>query len=393
MTNFLTRAKELQSDLIKYRRDIHRNPEVGMDLPETTKYVMNVLKENGLEPKEIRDSAISVLIEGKKPGKTILLRADMDALPMSEETGLEYSSKNDGKMHACGHDIHTTMMIGAAILLNEKKDELEGNVKIMFQPGEEIFQGAKYMIDAGILEDPKVDAALDMHVHSVKPIGNLNYSKGSFTTSGDNFRITLKGKGTHGSQPQNGKDPINAAVHIVMALQSLQAREVGPGEYLGMSICSINGGNSYNIIPEDVELKGTMRTYNPDVRDYVLKRIPEIIKLTADSFNIESDFEVVMGAPSVINNPEMVDKVRGYLKDFPMEFKTDPELRLPASEDFGYIANKVPSVMFSIGCKPEGVDGNFVHNPTVVFDEDVLPIGAAVFAHNAYNWLNDETNK
>ena len=390
MGKFLDRAKEIQEKLIDYRRHLHRYPEVGMDLPETTKYVMKVLKDNGLKPEEIVPSGISVLIEGKKPGKTILLRADMDALPMEEKNDLDFASQNPGKMHACGHDIHTSMMIGAAILLNERKDDLSGNVKIMFQPGEEIFQGAKEMIKAGILENPNVDAALDMHVDSMSPLGTLNYKKGPFTTSGDNFTITLKGEGVHGSEPHNGKDPINAAAHIIIGLQALQAREIDPGEHLAMSICSVEAGTTHNIVPGEAILRGTMRTYNSEVRDYMLKRIPQVVEYTGKTFGIESDFEVVMGTPSIVNDPEMVDEIKSYLEDFGMEFDMDPTLSLLASDDFGYIASRVPSLMFSIGCKPEGVDNNYLHNPGVVFDEDVIPIGAAIFAHSAFNWLENK---
>ena len=191
MSEFYKRALEIQEELVKYRRHIYSRPEVGMDLPNTTRFVQETLREHGLEAVEIAPSALSVLIEGPKEGKTILLRADMDALQMEDRCGLDFASTIPGKMHACGHDIHTVMAMGAAILLNERKNELEGSVKIMFQPGEEIFQGAKLMIKAGILENPSVDAALDMHVDASSTLGNLSYPAGPFTTSGDNFTIKL----------------------------------------------------------------------------------------------------------------------------------------------------------------------------------------------------------
>lgn len=390
MTVFLKRANELKDDLIEIRRYIHRNPEVGMKLPGTTAYVLEQLRTYGMEPKEICESCVSLTIGGKKPGKTILLRADMDALPMKEETGLDFASPYVDRAHTCGHDMHTAMMIGAARLLKEREEEIEGTVKIMFQPGEEIFEGAKAMIKAGILENPTVDAALDMHVHSMTPVGFLHYTKGSYTSSADNFEITLHGVGSHGSQPHRSIDPINAAAHVIIALQALIARESAPEDYAAMSICSINSGNSFNVIPEEAILRGTLRTYEPAVRDRLLKRIPEVAGLTAQTFKCTSEFSIPMGTASIVNNEKMVDQILGYMKDFGMELKRNPALRLPASDDFGYISSQVPSVMFSIGCKPAGIDSNIVHNPKVLFDEAALPIGAAVFAHTAVNWLRDQ---
>lgn len=389
MSEFLKRAQEIKDDLIQIRRHIHQHPEVGMDLPDTTAYVMATLEEAGLDPHEIIPSGIIVTVGGSKPGKTILLRADMDALPMAEESGLEFASPYSDRAHTCGHDLHTAMLIGAARLLKEREAELEGTVKIMFQPGEEVFQGAKAMIAAGVLENPRVDAALDMHVHSMTPVGHLHYSKGAYTSSADNFTITIKGVGSHGSQPNRGIDPINAAAHVIVALQALLAREKAPDSYGAMSICSMNSGNSFNVIPEIATLQGTMRTYDPAVRDQFLQRIPAIAALTAESFRCTSTFEVNMGTPAILNEDSMVEEILGYMDSFGMDLKRNPTLRLPASDDFGYIAERVPSVMFSIGCKPAGIETNVVHNPKVRFDEAAIPIGAAVFAHNTLLWLKN----
>lgn len=389
MASYLEKALSMKDKLTEYRRHIHQNPELGMELPETTAYVRQVLKDAGIESKEICKSGIVVILGGKKPGKTILLRADMDALPMAEESGLPFASKNKNVAHTCGHDIHTTMMLGACMLLKEVENEINGTVKVMFQPGEETLEGAKAMIEAGVLKNPDVDCALDMHVHSVTPLGNLNYSKGAYTASCDNFSIVVKGRGGHGSQPHRSIDPINIACKIVDSLQSLQARETNAAEHVAMSICSVAGGTAFNIIPNEVTLKGTMRAYSEDMRSFYIKRIKEISEGVAATFGGQADFEVVDGVPSVMNNPELVDKVEGYMSDFGMEFKRNPSLRLPASEDFGLIAAEVPSVMFSIGCKPEGVENNFVHNSKVLFDEGVLPIGAAIFSHLSMKWLDE----
>lgn len=389
MVRFLDRAKEMSEDLVAIRRKIHQHPELGMELPMTTDLVIKELDKLGIENNEIIDSGVSAIIRGKNPGKTLLIRADMDALPIQEESGEEFSSQIEGRMHACGHDIHTTMLLGAAKLLKEVEDDLKGTIKLMFQPGEEIFEGGKAMVEAGILENPKVDAALDMHVHSPTEIGNLNYSKGPFTTSADNFSITIHGKGGHGSRPESTVDPLNVAIHIHQALQALVSREISPREYVAMSICSIDSGDSYNIIPNEVVMKGTLRTYNPDMHNYMMERVQTIIKATAESFQASAELDISSSTPTIVNDPKLVDQIQDYMKDFGMDFKRNPNLQLPASDDFGYVSTQVPSVMFSIGCKPEGVEENFVHNSKVVFDEDVLPIGSAVFAHNAYHWLEN----
>lgn len=386
---FLDKSKLNRDKLVEIRRHLHQYPEVGMHLPLTVDYVEKTLKDLGMNPERIIDSGLVVNIKGGKPGKTLLIRADMDALPILEESGEPFSSKHEGKMHACGHDIHTTMLIGAGILLNEVKDELEGNVKLMFQPGEEIFQGGKAMVEAGVLENPKVDVALDMHVHSPSELGNLNYSKGSFTTSADNFSIFVEGSGGHGSRPESTTDPINIAFQIYAALEALIAREVAPKDYAAMSICSIESGDSYNVIPNKVEMRGTLRTYEPEVHKFLMQRIQDIIRLTAETFGGSARLEIESSTPTIVNDSEMVDQILTYMEDFGMEFKRNSQMRLPASDDFGNISTKVPSVMFSIGCKPKGVEHNFVHNSKVVFDEDVLPVGAAVFAHNAFYWLKN----
>ena len=278
MSVLLNEAKAMQAELSWIRREIHKKPEIGMDLPITTAFVMEQLKKHGIEAERIIDSGISALIEGGKPGKTILLRGDMDALPLAEESGEEFASEFAGKSHGCGHDMHAASLIGAAILLNKHRDRIHGRVKLMWQPGEEIFEGAKAMIAAGIMENPSLDAALDLHVDASSPIGVLNYSKGPFTTSADNFLIKIKGSGSHGSTPESSIDPLNVAVQIYNAIASMRFREIKSSEFLAMSICSISSGSSFNIIPDSVEMRATMRTYNPAIRDYVVDRVEKITK-------------------------------------------------------------------------------------------------------------------
>jgi amidohydrolase len=222
----------------------------------------------------------------------------MDALPLAEESGEEFASEFEGKSHGCGHDMHATSLIGTAILLNENREQLHGRVKLMWQPGEEIFEGMKAMIAAGIMENPAPDAALDLHVDASSPVGVLNYSKGPFTTSADNYLIKIKGSGCHGSMPENSIDPLNVAIQIYNAIASMRFREIKGSEFLAMSICSISSGNSFNIIPDSVEMRGTMRTYNPAIRDYVVERIEKITKEVASLYRAEGSLEIASSAPT-----------------------------------------------------------------------------------------------
>ncbi|NLZ55653.1 MAG: amidohydrolase, partial [Clostridiaceae bacterium] len=299
MSFFLNEARAMQEELSRIRREIHKKPEVGMDLPITTAFVMEQLKKHGIKAEQIIDSGISAVIEGGKPGKTLLLRADMDALPLPEESGEEFASEFPGKSHGCGHDMHATALIGAAILLNKHKDKLHGRIKLMWQPGEEIFAGAKAMIAAGIMENPAPDAALDLHVDASSPVGILNYTKGAFTTSADNFLIKIKGTGSHGSTPESSIDPLNVAIQIYNAIAAMRMREIKASEFLAMSICSISSGSSFNIIPDSVEMRGTMRTFNPEIRDYVVRRIEEITAQIASLYRAESSLEIVSSAPTI----------------------------------------------------------------------------------------------
>ena len=230
MNKYLARANQLVPELVENRRHFHRHPEVRNELFETVKYVKAQLEDMGYQVQEICQCGLVVLAGGKKPGKCILIRGDMDALPMPEDTGLEFSSENPGAMHACGHDLHMAMLLGAAKLLKEHEDEIEGTVKICCQPNEETFGGAKAMIEAGVLENPHVDAAFAIHVGSMADVGTLDYGKGLTMGSADGFSIHVKGKGCHGAAPNSGISPINIGVHIYLALQELLAREVNPAE-------------------------------------------------------------------------------------------------------------------------------------------------------------------
>lgn len=387
MKSFLERAKELNETTLKDRRYLHENAEIGMNLPVTAAYVMRRLREIGLEPKEICSSGVTAVIDGGKPGKTILLRADMDALPMEEHNELPYKTKTCFA-HTCGHDMHAAMLLTAAQMLFEKRDLLQGRVKLMFQPDEESFTGAHHMIEAGILRNPDVDAAMGMHIMLDDKVGTICYGEGNMTSSCDGFKLIIKGKGCHGAMPQLGIDPINVGVHIYLAFQELIAREVPPTETAILTFGQFTAGSNSNIIPETAVLQGTLRTYNKEVRDKLVTRMKEIAQFTAKTYKAEVEYEVLAAIPSIYTEPDMLKEMVGYIREMGGDFKEIPQFRLTPSEDFAFIAQKVPSV-FLLNCAK--VEGNPYqhHNPGVIFDEGALPIGAAIHAQCAVNWLKN----
>lgn len=389
MNSMMQRADELKEELIEIRRNLHSMPEIMNDLPLTAKYVKEKLVEIGLEPEEIITSGLVATIGGKKPGKTILLRADMDALNMKEESGLDFASKTK-YAHTCGHDIHTAMLLGTVKILKEREEELEGTVKLMFQPGEEYFIGAKAMIEAGVLENPKVDAAIGMHVMLSGAVGSIRYQHGYTLSSVDGFKITIKGKGCHGAMPEKGVDPINAGVHVYLALQELIAREISGFDTAIITLGQFSAGTVANIIPEACVLQGTMRTYSKEVRDYLFNRMQEVIDLTCKTYRASFEYEVLSNVPSLYTDPELLDEMLGYIKEMDADFTYEKDARATPTDDFAFIAERVPSAHFQFNCRVQDERGVFPqHHPKVIFDENVLPIGAAVIAQCAFEWLRN----
>ena len=395
MENILAQAKFLQSDLVSWRRHLHQNPELGMVLPLTSAFVSEKLKEMGYSPQSMAGSGIVATVGGKNPGKCFLLRADMDALPINEESGIEFSSQNSN-MHACGHDFHIAMLLGAAKLLKQNENMINGTVKLMFQPGEEVMKGGKAMVDEGVLENPKVDAASMIHVMSGLsfPSGSVMIpSAGAFSSSSDIFEITIQGKGGHGAMPNATIDPINVACHLHLALQALNSREVSPDETVVVTIGCIQSGETANVIPDTAVIKGTVRTFNEDVRQFILSRIPKIAHHTAEAFRASADVNIITGCDSVVVDESVSDNIRASLSEVLGENVIDKSFlknfKMSASEDFAYIASDVPSVLIglSTGSPTEGYP-YYMHHPKVTFNEDVLYEGAAIHAISALGWLN-----
>lgn len=388
--NYYERAMELKEETIANRRYMHAHAETGLDMPGTKAFVMEKLTEYGLEP---RDCGYGVTATLGKGGKVILLRADMDALPMPEESGEPFACPTGTEAHACGHDFHAAMLLTAAKMLREKEDTLEGTVKFMFQPAEETFQGSKNMVGEGILENPKVDAALAYHVSPGKtPIGTYMYNdKDTMMYSVDGFKITVTGKGTHGAYPHSGVDPVNIGVHIHLALQELIARECNPTHSCVLTIGQFQAGTAANIIPQTAVLQGTIRTNKVEARELLVRRMKEVSEKTAEVFGGSAEIEMISEVPPLICNPELTDEIVGYMQELGIPGMTGCQgISASASEDFAVIAEKVPSTFMYLSAGYPDERGEFpAHHPKVRFNEEVCPVGAACLAHCAAQWLKN----
>ena len=386
----LEAAEQLKEELLQIRRTIHENPEVGPSLPQTKEFVMKKLQEYGYQPEEICESGIVAILEGGKPGKTILLRADMDALSILEKAPVSFASEN-GKMHACGHDMHATMLLGAAKLLMEHREEIEGKVKLVFQPDEEGFTGAKAMLNAGVLENPSVDAGLALHVNSGTPSGMVLCGMGTCMAGCTLFRIQVKGTGCHGAMPETGVDPINIAAHIYLSLQEIIAREVAPTKPSVVTIGKFVGGKAPNIIPGEVVMEGTIRTLDRELSEQIFQRIQDISTQTAALFRGEAEVTEIASAPPLINDKEMVKEMAGYVGEL-----VDPSKVIVfeqggmGSEDFASYTYEIPCSYLLVGAgipQENELFGKPMHNECVVFNEDILPLGSAIYAYSAMKWL------
>ena len=400
----LQEAKSYEDQLVRTRRYLHTHPETGFDLTETLAFVKKELTEMGYEPKECGKAGLTVLAGGKKPGKVFLIRGDMDALPMQEEADIDFPSAN-GKMHACGHDMHTTMMLGAARLLKAHEDEIEGTIKLDFQPAEEIFEGSHDMIEAGLLKNPDVDAALMIHVMAGMPMtaGTVVVSDGGVSApAADYFKILIRGKGCHGSMPNNGVDPVNVAAHIITALQEIHARELALVDEAVLTIGTIHGGTAANVIPDTVELGGSIRTYDEGVRSFLKTRMTEISQGIAATFRAEAEVSFGSGCPTLVNDNDLSACAVKYVQELfgPQKAFTAGQLnamsgsgkapKAAGSEDFAYVSQEVPSIMLALAAgHPEKGYCYPQHHPKVKFDEEVLPGGSAVYAYTAMRWLEE----
>ena len=401
----LSQANEFEQKIIEYRRFLHMHPETGFDLKITKEYVKNELIQMGYEPQECGKCGLIVLVGGRKPGKTFMLRADMDALQIQEQADVEFKSLHEGKMHACGHDMHTAMLLGAARLLKQHEDEIEGTIKLCFQPSEETFEGSKDMIEHGSLKKPDVDAALMIHVMAGMPMqaGSVIVCDGGVSApAADYFRIKIQGKGCHGAMPQVGIDPITIAAHIITALQELHARELAMMDEAALTFGIMQAGQAENVIPDTAELGGTLRTYDEELRKTMKVRMQEICDGIARAFRGSATVTFTSGCPTLFNNADLSENVTSYCKELLGTSRAFSTAQLKAmspnasssktvgSEDFAYVSQEVPSIMLALAAgEPQNGYCYPQHHTMVKFDEAVLAPGSCVYAYTAMRWLEE----
>ena len=395
----LREAKALQEEIKSHRLWLHTHAETGFDLTETKPYVKSTLTEMGYTVQECGKAGLVTTV-GKPGRKVLLLRADMDALPIAEEADVDFACKN-GRMHACGHDMHTAMLLGAAKILKAHESELDGMVKLMFQPAEEIFEGSKDMIASGVLENPRPDAALMIHVAAGMPLpaGTVVVSApGVSAPAADYFTIRVHGKGCHGSAPQNGIDPLTAAAHILIALQEIHARELSASDEAVLTIGTFHAGEAGNVIPDTATMGGTIRTYDEKTRAYLKERMTAIAQSIAEAFRASAEVSFGSGCPTLVNDKDLSEKVTGYLKGLlgashaftTAELNGGKPARAGGSEDFAYVSHEVPSLMLALAAgEPSKGYVYPQHHPKVKFDESVLSTGAAVFVDCALQYLRE----
>lgn len=391
MIDFMKEAKLLEQELIAIRRDFHMHPELGFEELRTSNRIREILKQEGIESTVIAKTGVCALIKGEDEGRVIALRADMDALPLQDKKQCDYSSTYEGKMHACGHDAHTAILLGAAKILNKHRNKLKGTVMLIFEPAEETVGGARFMIEEGILEEPYVDAVIGLHVSEEVPCGKISIKRGVVNAASNPFTLTIKGKGGHGAHPETAVDPIVAASHFVVALQTIVSREIPPVYPAVVTVGSFVGGTAQNIIPEEVTLKGIMRTLTTEHRNYVKERFQEILMGICKSFRVSYELDIEESYPCLYNNDKMVGSVeKNAAMIIGEENVSNQQFPSMGVESFAYFSNERPSAFYFLGTGNKHKNTTFpAHGSYFDIDEDSLAIGAALQAANAYNYLMD----
>lgn len=382
-------AEEIGPGVVADRRDIHLHPELGYEEKRTAALVAARLRDLGLSVRTgVGGTGVVGILRGGKPGKTVLLRADMDALPIQEENQTDYASQNPGVMHACGHDAHTSILLGVARLLADRRADIPGTVKLMFQPAEEGGAGARKMIDDGVLENPAVDAAFGLHVDAERYVGQLSVRPGLSSASSDRFTIVVRGRGGHAARPHRSVDPIVVGAQIVTALQTLVSREVSPIEPAVVTVGSMSAGTTFNVIPDTATIKGTVRAYNEEIRALVQERVGELARGIAGAMRATAEVEYRVGYPVLANDPEKVDLVKGALGELlgtNAVLDRDPSM---GAEDFAFVLQRVPGAFMYLGVRHQSwKTPRSVHTATFDLDESALPVGVAAMSAAALKFL------
>jgi len=392
MFDYFQEALDLFEYTQQIRRDFHRHPEIGFEEIRTAGIVARELNFLGLEVTTgSGKTGVIALVEGKQSGPTALLRFDMDALPINEETGAEYASQNPGLMHACGHDGHTAIGLTVAHMLHAHRDELAGTIKFVFQPAEEGLGGAEAMIKDGILENPKPDISLALHLWNEKPLGWIGAAGGPVMAAAEIFHIRVVGRGGHGAVPQLAIDPVMAAAQIITALQSIVSRNVSPLQSAVISVTTMRSGEAFNVIPPEVELQGTIRTFDPEVRQHILERFNQVATGVGEALGCHVEVDVKSITPAVSNDPELAKRFQKTIAQLLPGNELITDYQTMGSEDMAFIMQEIPGCFFFIGSadSEKGLDAAH-HHPRFDFDERALSQGAAVMAAVASEYLNQK---
>jgi amidohydrolase len=382
MVDLLAEAQSLSEITCAIRRDLHRHPELGFEEVRTAGIVAAELRNLGLEVTTgMAKTGVVALVEGARPGPVVLARFDMDALPIFEETGAVYASETPGKMHACGHDGHVAIGLTVARLLTAHRDELAGTVKLMFQPAEEGLGGAEGILRAGVLENPTPDACLALHLWNEKPLGWLGVGPGPKMAGSEIFKVKLTGKGGHGAQPHQGIDPVVASAQVITALQTVVSRNISPLQAAVVSVTQVHAGDAFNVIPPSAELRGTIRTFDPTVRQTTLRRFLEVVQGVAEAMGCQAETEVNLLTPTLVNDAGLAEVVRKAALKLMPDADIDANDRTMGSEDMAFILQKIPGCYFFVGsANPDKGLTYGHHHPKFDFDEAALPRAAALMA-------------
>ncbi|HZD68568.1 MAG TPA: M20 family metallopeptidase [Actinomycetes bacterium] len=385
----LEEARALLPATVELRRRLHRHPEVGLQLPRTQRTILEEIADLGLEVSSGRSvTSVVAVLEGARPGPTVLLRADMDALPMQERTGLDFASEVDGAMHACGHDTHVAMLVGAARLLAARRRDLAGRVVLMFQPGEEGHHGARFMLDEGLLDETAyavpVRAAFALHISTQYPASTINLRPGTLLASADRLRVTVQGRGGHASAPHHTLDPVPIACEMVQAFQTMITRRVSVFDPAVLTVAYIRAGTTHNVIPDTAEMLGTLRTLSKQTRELVRDQIVRVAEGVAAAHGGSAQVEIEAGYPMTVNDPVAAEQARAVAAELIGEDAVNVLAEpLMGAEDFSYVLQRVPGAMAFLGACPPDLDPETApanHSSRVVFDEDALPVGVATYA-------------
>ena len=373
-------AEALHEQFVAWRRDFHRHPELAFQEHRSAQIITEELRGLGYDVETgVAKTGIVALLQGDRSGPVVMARFDMDALPITEANETDYASQNQGVMHACGHDGHMAIGLGVATLIARHRDHLSGTLKLVFQPAEEGANGAALMVEEGVLDNPRPDVLLITHLWNEKPVGNVDVTPGAIMAAADRWTCTVRGEGGHGAMPHRTVDPIVAASHIVTGLQTVVSRNVSPLETAVLTVGSFHGGDAFNVIPDRVDLKGTIRTYDPQVREKVIQRARRVVDSVAAAYEASAGLEVESVAPALVNDADVVEWVRQAAETVLGSQAVTSGERTMGSEDASYFTQEVPGCYFFLGsANPDrGLDVPH-HNPRFDFDEDALPIGVAV---------------